>query len=237
MNDSNKLIEISGEGSVILRALCDFTLGDMSFKTNDIVYFFPSCAIGCIYNSKLSVAKQGMITQAALSHHYLNEIRLNHVPLTERLLLLFNGVSNVLKTLPVIEHQVAFEDSIFLKEKPLGEVRVYSQDGSLVGVYSADSTNTIVSSSFEMEVPYTVLYDMKGSTIAYDVNSLSHDVPYLSVDIVIEGNVNKKRSAVHIHVDRVAINATPVIDMFSSNLTLMDLRLNVIDSPVLFGVI
>ena len=34
MNDSNlnKLIEISGEGAVILRAICDFNLGDTHYK-------------------------------------------------------------------------------------------------------------------------------------------------------------------------------------------------------------
>lgn len=238
MNENiNKLIEISGEGSVILRALCDFTLGETSYTTGDIVYFFPSCNINCIYNSRNTTAKQGLATQVALAKHSLNEIRLSHVPLTEKLLLLFTKTSEILKAIPTTERLVAFEDSIFLREKPLGEVRVYLRDGTLEGTYTADSTDTIISPTFKMDVPYTVLYEVAGATHTYDINTLSHDVPYLTADIIIEGNVDKKGSAVHLHVDRVAINATPVIDMFGSNLTLMNLRLDVVDSPVLFGVI
>jgi hypothetical protein len=59
----------------------------------------------------------------------------------------------------------------------------------------------------------------------------------LSADIIIKGNIDKEDGEVHIHIDRVGINATPVIDMFGSRLTLLDLKLHVVDSPVLFGVV
>lgn len=239
MNDSNlnKLIEISGEGAVILRAICDFDLGDTHYKNGDIVYFFPSCNISCIYNVRSSVSKQGLTTQAILSNKYLNEINLNYVPLTEKLLFLFGKSINLSQPIPIIEKTIAFNNAIFLKREPLGEVRVYTEDGELEGVYFADSSFTIESPSFEMEENYTVLYEVNGSSQMYDINNISHDIPYLSADIIIKGNIDKEDGEVHIHIDRVGINATPVIDMFGSRLTLLDLKLHVVDSPVLFGVV
>lgn len=227
---SYKLIEFGGQATVILRAVTDFEVNNVFYKKDDVVFLLRDVNLDFTYNEKYSDTKVGHKNLLFYDERAINNIVIEQASLTSEYLQLFCKKivepyykSNIEK--------VNFRDKTAYLTKTISTDSIYIIDKGQSRISYDSEYNSITLTDMELEDgEYTIIYKEKLNEDNYDINN-SCSIPYLSMEIICEGNIDKERGNCYITVPKVSLLNRPDFTL-TNQITIQNLTFKVIHDAI-----
>ena len=230
----SNLLEFGGKANVILRAICDFTVNDNSYKKDDVVFCFEDVDVQFTYNEVVKDKTVAGRNLMAYDERKLNAMLIESSPLTTDFIELFATKTNDSFERPVIETIGIADNKFYPTEIPSND-RIFIIG---LGQYSFQ-VEPIEDGGDLMEcslIPNTedeniigefqCIYDTKVNKPKFDINN-NYTLPYFKAQIVGVGNVDKKTGYAYFEIPRVSLLTRPEYSM-NRTITAQELAFKII---------
>lgn len=234
-----QLLEFSSATNVILRAASDFRVNDLEYKKGDVVLFLEDVDVSFTYNENIKDKTVGGRNLMAYDVRKLNAVLIASNPLTLQYVNIFAKKVEDSFTRTVIEDTYIEEDKTFIPiENIVDNTEIFINGIGAVGYTRNENDNSIILNISEEEEfaagEYLVMYKTLTEKPCYDVNN-NYTIPYLTMEITGQGNVDKVDGNVYINIPRVSLLTRPDYSL-GSGITMQDLAFKIIDDEILLGV-
>lgn len=205
----NRLYEVSNQGDVMLSFNVPVSVNGYDYAPNEPCLFLEDVLVKFNYHELDSASKaQGNI----MSYQQLvpATITLSNVALTTKICdLILSEPSEPIS----VQHRMRVlgnEDALYVTtdidtSKP---IFIYDAKGNAVKDYG-EIAGSIIYGNFDLSQKYTVYYyglAQQGDQYGLDGSSL----PYMNMQIILKGNVDKRTSTTILRFPKVVLNAIPV---------------------------
>lgn len=231
MNNLNNLLELGGSVDLIATAICDFNTPTKSYKEGDIVLNLTGLDIQLITSDRSHRAASKKVD---LEHATLNisSLHANYVPMEKQL---YDLLGNAYQDFDVVKSEVVpcvIDGLLMLTEyvDNKDSIRIFGIENYTIEVDSDKQITTIYSEDIFSESFYNVQYSKTITKSSITLDSFDVDIPYLKIQLKINGNIDKKTSESYLFVEKVCLHFIPVLQFTSNGVTHCTLRFNVIDS-------
>lgn len=224
------LLEFGSPANVILKAICDFSTPNKSYKKGEIVLNLQNIYMTPNNLSKNKTAASGFV-DLAYSKYSLDTIILSNVPLKEDVYNLFS--SGVKATYEIIKNEQAYAMNgrvLLTTTDTIDNVQVVGMSEESFTHELINNINVISSNHFVDGQCYSVYYTAIVEAKSFSINSELTNIPYFSLQAEVEGNTDKKDSKVLLLVDKVHIMYSPAFDFRNQGVSYCQFTLQVIDS-------
>lgn len=227
---NNNLLEFSGSVDLIATAICDFDTPTRHFKKDDVVLDLKNvnAQMTLANKSAKAISEKVDLDYAAL---HLRSMQVSLVPLNQQLCDLLGAkveqfrivyTEKVVCGMPemlLLNDFVVDVDSIRVRD--VNDFSVVSNDE--LKVTSLKSTNFVEGEYYDVQYSKNIV----GSPIALD--TFDADIPYLSIQLSVIGNIDKITDSCYILIDKVSVHFTPVLYFTPNSVTHCTLLFNIID--------
>lgn len=234
MNDNNNnLLELGGSVDLIATAICDFDTPTKHYKKGDIVLNLEGLDVQVVTSdrSHRSSSKKLDLDYSTLT---ITSLQSSYVPMEKQLYELLGAEE---KEITVVKQECVpcvTEGAIMLNNYVENTSTIRVKDLVHYDIRNREDIQVtfIYSEEIHMNKSYSVQYDhvIKKSSITLD--SFEADIPYLSLQLHIKGNVDKYVADGYIFVEKTRLHFIPILQFTSTGVTHCTLRFNVIDSEV-----
>jgi hypothetical protein len=198
------ILEYGGVGRVILRAMSAFN----KYKENDIIDIIENTDITIGYSTIVNSATQSVSTILNDYKYVIDYVNLNNVSMTPKLLDLFNThTDNLTVAASVIEKPIANSNSLFLVNIPNTDsiqILDYSEE------FKYESTTNEITGTFTEGKQYMVIFTVNKTGTKFNLND-SANIPYISMEIQLNGNADKVSGNADILLPRVRLVGNPIL--------------------------
>ena len=206
---SYNLMEFGGQATVILRAITDFTVNDLEYYKDDVVFLLENVTLDFSYLEKSSDVRVGKQNHLFYDERHINTITIGEASLTSEYLRLFCTKVNTFYNRTHIEDVHITQGNLFLTKK-ITEKEIYILNH---GKYQVNIDEQYNSASLEAadlleDGNYTILYQENIQQDVYDINN-SNSIPYLSMEIIGQGNLDKEDSKIYFFIPKVSLLNRP----------------------------
>ena len=209
-----------GKGSILIKALSPGSYGDTVREANEPIAYFTEVLISISFSNVEKVAKTGVENLLGDSKAAPALLRVQGIKTNESLQsLLYKKQSNTSKVRTIIKDVVATGGTVYLPisegQTLLPEIFIYKKLTKEKDVgYSVD-LNTGIITGLSNET-HTVFYKLDSN--AYATYQLENpNIPNLSVEVFIDGNLNEKTGSAVLHLDKVKLLSKPSLDFTSKD--------------------
>lgn len=225
---NNNIIETGSSAKVILRAICDFSTNGKSYTKGQIVSYIPDCLYSFNFSTNSSSARQGSKIDLSYDETYANTITLSNVPMTTDLLRLLTTNFKQQAYVPIIEQVIINNHKFYTTQLPIATKDCQEIDSGMVFTYTSgyeyaapDSDNGLI----------TIVYYTSKQGASYDINSnVNTNIPYLSMEIINTGNINKQSNHMILNFNTVKLHATPQLSNYKDTITYYTLSCSIINT-------
>ena len=228
---NNVLLELSGAVNLIATAICDFNTPTKSYKKGDIVLNLKDIDAQLITQNKSSQATSKVLDLEYVALH-LSSILLQYVPLDRQLYSLLSNKANIYNIV-CNETLVCVTNNVILPIEYIENIDSIRIDG----VTNFEATNNeeqqvtfITSDEFEEGTSYSVQYEKTITGQGIVIDSFDADIPYLKLQLAVEGNINKKTDSAFVFVDKASMHFIPTLTFDNKGVTYCSIRFNVVES-------
>lgn len=217
-----KTYKLGNKIKCIIRAFSDGILCGNQVKANQPYTVLKDVDASLIFKD---FTKQGkaIFTELSYNEDSLQEITISNVELTDKILnLIFSQKEDNLCF--TMENCFASDNQIFINP-PLGlayDVFVYDVDGQLENYYESLDTTQI---NVLRNEDYLVFYGFQGKN-SFNFNRQQDQ--YLTLDLIIEGNVDDSLNYSFIHINKCSLQVNKNM-YFNRNINAVDLKFVVVD--------
>jgi hypothetical protein len=224
--------ESSGNVTIIIRALQQTNLMGISYPAGDIVTVFENAYFSLVFGNNNKT-----ITQGAMNKLHYNTINLDRVVIEPKsithssynfLSAKYQDTGNIY--IPIKENiSSAQNGSAFLNFIPTQDKVVFikNQDKENVSGYSIDYSTGLVTNLTPNTNYICFYYRLEERLISYDLAEVS--LPYFSIEIIGQNNINNISREMLITVPKVAIDINTLMEFKEDQITAIQLNFIVID--------
>lgn len=206
---SYNLMEFGGQSTVILRAITDFTVNDFEYKKDDVVFLLKDVTLDFSYHEKSSDVKLGKQNQLFYDERHINTITIGETSLTSNYLQLFCSKIAENYTRTHVEDVFVTDGEMFLTNKITNNVIYILEHGSYIVTINSDYNSISLDAADLLDDgEYTILYQEEMLKPSYDINN-SSSIPYLSMEIIGQGNLDKEDSKIYFFIPKVSLLNRP----------------------------
>lgn len=218
-----KTYKLGNKVKCIIRSCFAGEIGNQRMEYNNQPYtVLKDVEASLIFSSKEKSAKTKFV-DLSYSFDDLQEVNLSNVEINDKILnLIFS--KNEDKLCSTVINRVAEDNKIFIKApgNKIYDVFVYDVDGNLEQHYDELS-------NFELTVArnedYLIFFSYNGE-VGFNLNR--DNTPYLTLDLILTGNVDDNLNASFIHIGKCSLEINKNM-YFNRTLNAVDLKFNVID--------
>lgn len=205
---SYNLMEFGGQSTVILRATTDFTVNDIHYQKDDVIFVLEDVSLDFSYNEKLNRASVGKQNIMFYDERYINTITISETSLTSDFLEIFCEKLEEKYLRTHIEKVFVTDKTAFLTNK-ITSNNIYIIDHGKYEIVLNEEYNSIqlITADFS-DGEYTILYQEELDQPSYNINS-SCSIPYLSMEIISRGNLDKINSNIYFTIPKVSLLNRP----------------------------
>lgn len=233
---NNKLIEMGGLATVILKVRTPFCLNGKEYEVGDILTIFEDAIAMIDYNTS-SREENLKIKNTNLFNYYsyqINLIDLSSISLTTEMMNLFSKYNADSFTIPNIEISAASDGNLYPLKTPdkLKPAKIISTN-----VLLEHQQGLLYNEFLEDNKEYSFLYYSTQDGDYFELGSNNRDhMPYLSMEIIVKGNIDKKTSYTYLFFDKVDLEDLPTLDVVDGSTNKIRLRFKVLDGNNFLGV-
>ena len=227
----NSLIEIGSRVNVILRFVAETELNGRVYKKNEPYLFLKDVEVFIPYNEISSDAKKGNT-----SYNFFNDIEpdsviINGAPFSRKLasiLSCYKAPQQEFKQ-TLFKGFTAEGGVIFLNDvlDENEEFFVYDRDfNEVAALYDADM-NAIISDDFIDEEEYLISFS--SAIVGSKFEMIKPAIPFMSLEIQGEGNIDKLTKKVFIYFPKVAVKNSMSLNLTADQSITMPLEFKILD--------
>lgn len=230
---SYKLLEFGGQANVILRANIDMSINGTNYQAGDVVFLFEGVDLEFTYNEKHNTSTIGKRNQLSYFERNINTVNISNLSLTTDYIEVFGEQKTDNFDRSVIEQVTVTDKKFYTLQLPSTNMVYILNQGQLNVNVDAEYREVTLLEDIE-DGEYTVIYTTSVNTPLYDINGME-SIPYLQMEIMGLGNVDKENGNVYIRIPKVNLINRPDFSL-STRVSAQDLTFQVIQDTILFGV-
>ena len=222
----NKLYEISNQGDVVLSFNVPVTLDGYTYAANEPCLFLENVMVRFNYLEKdASSTARGNVV--AFQELIPSSIALSETSLTTKICDLVLSRASSPMQIQRRAQVMGNEDGLYLTEEIITSkpVFIYNNKGQKVG-YDRLEEN-FIAGQFDPSQKYVVYYYVDAQGEQYGLESSS--LPYMNMQITLQGNTDKQRAKTVMYFPCVVLNAVPVFAGTYGSVLSVPLTFDVID--------
>jgi len=227
-----KLLELSGNGKFVLRAVTDFSTQTHDYKANDIVLHSSDVQFSFTHKKMTSNKTQGSKNLLHYEEEYLDTVSINKLAVSTNLLELFSKeVLTSYNALTIDEVYVL--DGIVYPTKDVLENEPYYLVNKANDIFTIeyDSENECFNvTGADESVEYDLCYYTLKDNYSYSMNDKGNSVPYLRLELILNGNKDKENNDIYVNIATVSLMHSLILDSFSNHLAYYNIQFKVIDA-------
>ena len=235
-----KTYKLGNKIKCIIRSFASGSIGSQDMQYGNQPYtVLHDIETSLVFGNKITNAK---ITSTDLSHtlDFLQEINISNVTLNDKILnLIFS--KNEEKLCSIVDNLSLFDKKLYLKQNidNIYQVFIYNCDGELIaatgqyqpeaGAISIEDFDFYDSTKCKLneEEDVLVFYSYLSTTgVGFKLNQESSQ--YLTLDLILEGNVDDEPRKSYIHINKCSLHTDKNM-YFNRTLNAVDLKFTVID--------
>lgn len=232
------IIELGGKCRVIVRAFCDFEVNDYQYNKDDVLFIFDGVDIQFTYNEKIKDKTIGAKNILAFDVRKLNALVIDSASVDSDFIQLFTEKKADKFDIPVVEDNVLISGhKLFPVKTPKEDTKIYIDGFGFFPFTWIENDNYAVIEDNDNALTddtYNIVYYSEVEKPIFNINN-NMILPYLKLEILGKGNINKEEGNVFISIPRASLLTRPDYSLVSSTVTAQNLSFKIIDDDILFG--
>jgi hypothetical protein len=227
---NNNLLELSGSVDLIATAICDFDTPTKHYKKDEVVLNLENIYSQAVVSNMSSKARSKSVV-LDFSTMNVASIISSFIPLDKQIYDLLGEKPqefNVIK----VENVICAVDELLL---PLNYIKNYNS------VKIRNVENFTVENNEELQITrihsneiikgetYFLQYEEKVIKNPILMDTFEIDIPYLKIQLKINGNINKDAGTSYLFVPKVRLSFIPTLQFNDDNVSCCTLRFSVIE--------
>lgn len=213
----------TGKGKVLIKTVAAGRYGADIFEANEPIAYFTDILIDVVFNNTDKIARQGSANLLGDSKSEASIIRVSNIKTSESLQsLLYKKQNNKTKNKTIIKSLVSSGGILVLPLESdqvlTGDMFIYNQNQVKQTGYTVDTVNHLVNGL--TNGTYIIFYSVNStsnSTYSLETPTMSN----MSLEIVVDGNLNSMTGELVMHLNKVQLLSRPTLD-FNSNTPFAD---------------